>query len=452
MHGVKRQSKSAVSADARAARKAKEAAKLQAYLAVEKEVFALRRAFQVQQQQHSPSQSTIDPQDALERTTQLLALNPELYTIWNFRREILLSIFPSPVASTNAEQKQPDVFAALREPSSSTSQNQHHEHADTSDNHAHKSETERLDRNVTLLEMDLELTEHALRAHPKVYWIWNHRMWCLIQYPTSASGKYGLRLPEWPWQRELKLVERMLDLDPRNFMGWNCRRAIISQLARVVQSPGSVSDEPQPAPSALISTAFPASLSLGSRRDDTEVHNKLMQLANTELAYSLRKIETNFSNFSAWHQRSKVLPEVWAALHLDETEKHALIDSELDLVKQAMFTDPADQSVWLYHRWLIITLFPHPTEQQSQSQFQKKVDVLTTEIDAIHQLFDLEPESKWCALSLAHYKALLASYVSSNDQRQKLFQEAKTLVQQLTELDPDRQGRYRDLLSGTAHF
>jgi geranylgeranyl transferase type-2 subunit alpha len=26
---------------------------------------------------------------------------------------------------------------------------------------------------------------------------------------------------------------------------------------------------------------------------------------------------------------------------------------EFDLVKNALYTDPADQSAWLYHRWLI---------------------------------------------------------------------------------------------------
>jgi len=28
---------------------------------------------------------------------------------------------------------------------------------------------------------------------------------------------------------------------------------------------------------------------------------------------------------------------------------------EFDLVRNAMYTDPDDQSVWLYHRWLIGT-------------------------------------------------------------------------------------------------
>lgn len=100
--------------------------------------------------------------EALEASTILLALNPEFFTAWNYRREILLDLL-------------------------------------TEDN------TERL------ISDDLDLTQRFLRKHPKVYCLWNHRRWCLIEItqrlPATAIAY---------WKEELALVQAMLKIDARN--------------------------------------------------------------------------------------------------------------------------------------------------------------------------------------------------------------------------------------------
>jgi geranylgeranyl transferase type-2 subunit alpha len=81
-----------------------------------------------------------------------------------------------------------------------------------------------------------------LQIHPKVYWIWNHRKWCLEHVPLGpatlqasaeeaghdqgnndeAEGEQSEEMTEgWRigfWKGELAVIEALLDADPRNCM------------------------------------------------------------------------------------------------------------------------------------------------------------------------------------------------------------------------------------------
>jgi hypothetical protein len=60
------------------------------------------------------------------------------------------------------------------------------------------------------------MTTTALKVYPKVYWIWNHRRWCLEHIPECPDPADTQTWRRSIWERELFIVERMLDADSRN--------------------------------------------------------------------------------------------------------------------------------------------------------------------------------------------------------------------------------------------
>ncbi|EJD05742.1 rab-protein geranylgeranyltransferase [Fomitiporia mediterranea MF3/22] len=330
MHGVKR---TRYSAEALEARRLKEHSKLEAYLKLDDDVLAKKKA----------KDWTLD---ALNLTTRLLTTNPELYTVWNYRRDIFTNgVFVDPQCTPS----------------------------DIRD----------------ILITDLELVTSFLRQYPKVYWIWNHRRWCLEHIPDGPAED-SLGWKKTSWAMELRAVEKMLDVDARNFHAWAYRRYVLA--------------------------------SMPVKRSES-----------AELAYTKQKIEANFSNFSAWHQRSKVFTSMWEQGLLDEAKSK---EEEFELVKQALYVDPYDQSSWIYHRWLI-------GDGSNETLLQREIGV-------IEELSEVEPDCKWCLEMLVHYKKLrLEKYLSHKPgietERDRVRSECLSMLSKLEKIDSYRAKRYQEI-------
>ena len=153
-------------------------------------------------------------------------------------------------------------------------------------------------RNIEWLSGELALTKACFKLNPKSYWVWHHRRWSLelaLKHMADDQQQQMVLL-----KTELKLCGQFLALDGRNFHCWDYR-------CWVVQTLGNLS-------------------------------------VDEELKFTFGLISENFSNYSAWHYRSTLLPQQGSAL--------SVWKSEFDLIKNALFTEPADQSAWLYHHWL----------------------------------------------------------------------------------------------------
>ncbi|KZZ87599.1 geranylgeranyl transferase type-2 subunit alpha [Ascosphaera apis ARSEF 7405] len=147
----------------------------------------LVRKVQEQRSNHDRSK------DALANTTKLLSKNPEFYTIWNIRREILQSQFSSIISASSDESAQ---CAEIQQ----------------------------------LLTSDLAFLFPLLKKSPKCYWIWNHRVWLLEQTTKYLPLSTSLEI----WKQELALVGKMLSLDNRNFHGWGYRRKVVAEIERLM--------------------------------------------------------------------------------------------------------------------------------------------------------------------------------------------------------------------------
>ena len=91
-----------------------------------------------------------------------------------------------------------------------------------------------------------------------------------------------------------------------------------------------------------------------------------------ELEFTLKKIEQNFSNFSSWYYRSCLFTSAANNQVLDFTKEWK---REYDLVENAIFTDPSDQSAWFYHKWLLSTNYGHNMRHKSQIDSQSSVKI-----------------------------------------------------------------------------
>lgn len=145
---------------------------------------------------------------------------------------------------------------------------------------------------LDLMSSDLALFIPLLRKFPKCYWTWGYRLWILNKSKELLSPAEAYTF----WQKELGLVGKMLTLDSRNFHGWEYRRKIVVALESF--SPGHVPGN-------------------GS-------------MVEEEFAYTTRMIENNLSNFSAWHRRSKLIPQLLSKRQATGYERRNFLDQGKD--------------------------------------------------------------------------------------------------------------------------
>ncbi|EUD69502.1 hypothetical protein C922_00365 [Plasmodium inui San Antonio 1] len=236
----------------------------------------------------------------IETTSVILRRCPYLQTLWNFRREYFESVQNAgpPVGEVGKGDEEADCPKHLP--------------------------PEQL---KILMKNENTMVEEILSKFNKCSELWFHKLWiikfCLKNDLMDFSDLMN----------ELEFCKVAFYKDDRNYHCWNYRSYIIACVHICVKRGNNGKCHSGEAQNGKGSTDVhdPAPAELGNQFD---VHE-----SNYELSKTL--IERNFSNFSAWL--------------LKYTIRESLIctENELDLIKNAIFTDPFDQSLWEFYRWFL---------------------------------------------------------------------------------------------------
>ena len=287
-------------------------------------------------------------------------------------------------------------------------------------------EVKSTERNKAIFELvsnDLDFLFPLLRKFPKCYWIWNYRLWLLEEssklLPTIDARRF--------WQQELGLASKMLSMDSRNFLGWGYRRTVVAALESNLLNAG------------------------GTTRSMTE----------EEFTYTTKMIESNLSNFSAWHNRSKLIPRLLDERKADGTARRNFLDKgtllcwhqilhdtnpslELELIQRGLWTDSNDQSLWFYHQYLMCTFDPE-CASKSMAPFlttDEKLTYVTKELANLLDMLDGAEDCNWI------YKALIqlcTCHRALNNAWPVREGQIQDWIAQVRMLDPLRKGRWNDL-------
>lgn len=233
---------------------------------------------------------------------------------------------------------------------------------------------------------------------------------------------------------------KMLSLDGRNFHGWGYRRAVVAALASITIDADDEGGEPE-----------------GLQREQN--------LTEKEFEYTTKMIRGNLSNFSAWHNRSKLALKLLNDTSADDERRKKMLDDgtslmlngrlmgflwntytlpELELIHRALF-DPYDQSLWFYHQSLMCTFDPDLASHTMAPNLDnsQRLEYVNEEIEFIEELLDGADDCKWIYQALINC-TLLASKIEgtlSEDARGNISK----WVKELKKLDPLRRGSWEDL-------
>lgn len=273
-------------------------------------------------------------------------------------------------------------------------------------------------------ETSMKTCAKVLSLCPEVLTAWNHRREAIergeeTRRADADEDEASTSARDAWWREELALSENALKSNPKSYPSWYHRKWVIERMIREMGRDDARARETLAREEALCATSLNA--------DDRNFHcwsyrafiaRALGRTSEEELAYTMTKIENNFSNYSAWHYRSAILEAA------GEARRAETLAREFELVSNAFYTEPEDQSAWMYHRWLV-------SRARALECASERETLLESALETCREVSELEPECKW---------PLLARVALGDEKSDKLYDRLMTI-------DPARSGYYRDVIA-----
>ena len=494
------------------------------------------------------------PEILLSITEKMLSVNPDPSHLWNIRREMLLySIQPGAAAAMddatkkshldiNAElsltalclQRNPKSYSAwyhrkwslvhsITHPILITATITADDNGDVSSSNNNNNNNDNNNSSATgqlhsieghfvnmkaILKSELELCAQFLQLDERNFHCWNYRRF-VVALLGSCGGRGGSTTTSTSYSHSSDMVDESDgDLFNGSWSPWLNQSTTVSMGA-------------QSSSSGRKATGNVPHLSGGHQRgdggDDEEFNNiaksifalspeELTSILISEWNFTTSKIHDNFSNGSAFHYRSKLLPLILESRLMassttsldDEGYRNKRYDAILTLAREewesillnAIFTEPDDQTPWWYHRFIVSWIKPTTTlgsnnnssnsiinnnKDDDNGEMLQECETLLHEMaDSLRDLVEVEKENdvlpqdgddttnnnrdeskgvkcKWAYLGLHLVLSTILELFESSSMDEEsvteLKMEAKMCVQELIRIDPNRKERYQNLVA-----
>lgn len=278
-------------------------------------------------------QTTKSIDELLEYSAKVLAIMSDTSSTINFRQDLINEKLTQIVVALKEAAKKDAIAKAEKESAKTEQPNPEDDKACEDkaevveqDQKPEISEKDKVMEDLkNLIKKEMEMLVGLAMKDPKSYQLWHHRKWMFIKIweletQLHAQGKISKPCVAM----DIKICDKFLMKDERNFHAWNYRCFLINYLLE----------------------RFP---------------DEALQVLNKELDFLQAKLDSNFSNYSAIHFKTKYLVRrhaLSAGDRLSADDNYTTLDmkvisAEVEFVKQGLFIAPYEQSLWIYIGWLV---------------------------------------------------------------------------------------------------